>query len=85
MQVEWYCPCCCSLFAASPETPFAQVLEQMSEEGPWYTLGDGETFEDVLFTALTSQGEVLCRECGEPLTVSEENLGRLTQEMLASW
>jgi len=60
-----------------------EVLERMTEEGPWYALGDGETFEDMIFTALMTRGAIRCPECCRPVSVSEESLGRLAMEMLA--
>jgi len=85
MQVELYCTHCPCRFAASPDTPAAEVLERMTEEGPWYALGDGQTFEDMIFTSLMARGAIRCPECGEPVAVSEESLGRLTMEVLACW
>jgi hypothetical protein len=85
MQVELFCPNCCCRFAASPETPAAEVLDRMAEEGPWYALGDGETFEDMIFTTLFDCGSIRCSECGEPVVVSEESLGKLAMEVLGSW
>jgi DNA-directed RNA polymerase subunit RPC12/RpoP len=85
MRLELRCPQCLCAFAAEPETPAAEVLDRMTEQGPWYALGDGETFEDMIFAALTSRGLIRCPECGDPVMVSEESLGRLTMEMLASW
>jgi hypothetical protein len=85
MQVELYCPHCHGRFAAPPETPAAEVLEQVTEEGPWYNLGDGATFEDMIFNALTECGDIRCPDCRKPVSVSEESLGRLTMELLGSW
>jgi hypothetical protein len=85
MQVELYCPNCCCRFAADPETPAAEVLDRMLDDGPWYSLGDGETFEDMIFHALTSHGDIPCPDCEEAVYVSEESLGRLTMEMLSRW
>ncbi len=85
MQVELYCPACCGRFGAAPETPAAEVLDRMAGEGPWYALGDGETFEDMIFSTLLAHGHVRCTECGELASVSEESLGRLTLEVLGSW
>lgn len=85
MQVELYCPHCLCRFAAAPETPAAEVLDRMTEEGPWYALGDGETFEDMIFSTLLSRGDVLCPECGAPVAVNEESLGQFTREVLAQW
>lgn len=85
MQVELFCPACESRFAAQPDAPAAEVLDRMADEGPWYALGDGETFEDMIFATLFSQGAIHCSECGEQAVVSEESLGRLTQEVLGCW
>jgi hypothetical protein len=85
MQVELYCPHCSCRFVAAPDTPAAVVLDQMMAEGPWYSLGDGETFEDMIFATLLSTGAVRCPDCGDPVSVSEESLGRLTREVLACW
>ncbi len=85
MQVELYCPQCCCRFAASPEAPAAEVLNRMAEDGPWYALGDGETFEDMIFATLFACGHIRCSECGETVNVTEESLGQLTLEVLGSW
>jgi DNA-directed RNA polymerase subunit RPC12/RpoP len=85
MKVELYCPRCSCRLAADPNTPAAEILDRMTEEGPWYALGDGETFEDMIFTTLMAEGQVRCPECGDPVNVSEESLGRLTMEVLGSW
>jgi hypothetical protein len=83
MQVELCCPECCCRFAAPPDTSADEIIERMTDEGPWYALGDGATFEDMIFAALTSRGAILCPECNRPVAVSEESLGRLAMEMLA--
>jgi len=85
MRVELYCPHCDGRFAAPPDTPAAEILDRMTEEGPWYALGDGETFEDMIFAALTSRGGIRCPDCGDMVSVSEETLGQLTMELLSSW
>jgi hypothetical protein len=85
MQVELFCPQCACRFAASPETPAAQVLDQMTQQGPWYSLGDGETFEDMIFSTLFAAGSIRCCECGEAVSVTEESLGQLATEVLGSW
>ncbi len=85
MQIELYCPGCGCRFVAPPEASMAEVMERMTEEGPWFGLGDGETFEDMIFTALTERGAIGCPDCGQPVSVSEESLGKLAMEMLAQW
>jgi hypothetical protein len=85
MQIELQCPRCPGRFVSHPDTPAAEVLDRMTEEGPWYALGDGATFEDMIFAALTARGAIRCPDCGEPVSVSEASLGRLSQEILASW
>jgi hypothetical protein len=85
MQVELYCPSCCTSFLADPHTPAQQVLDRMAEEGPWYALGDGETFEDMIFTTLFACGTIRCADCGEPASVTEQSLGQMAMEVLGSW
>lgn len=85
MQVELYCPRCCCSFAAPPDMPAAEVLDRMADEGPWYALGDGETYEDMIFSALFACGSIRCAECGAPASVTEQSLGQLTLEVLGSW
>lgn len=85
MQVELYCPCCCARFTADPATPAAEILDRMANEGPWYALGDGETFEDMIFNSLIAAGSIRCSECGEAVAVTEESLGQLAMEVLGCW
>ena len=85
MQVELYCPNCSCSFKADPDTPAAEVLDRMAEEGPWYALGDGQTFEDMIFSTLFACGTIRCAECGGPASVTEQSLGQLTMEVLGSW
>jgi hypothetical protein len=84
MQVELRCSCDCC-FAAPPEASAEEIVERMTDRGAWYALGDGETFEDMIFAALTERGAIRCPECGEAVSVSEESLGRLAMEVLAQW
>lgn len=83
MQVELYCPNCSSRFAAAPDAPALEILDRMMDEGPWYGLGDGETFEDMIFHALTVHGDIPCPWCDEAVCVSEQSLGELAQNMLS--
>ena len=85
MQIELYCTNCHSRFVAPPDTPAGDVAERMALEGPWYALGDGETFEDMIFSTLFICGAIRCTECGEAVSVSEQSLGQLTMEVLGSW
>jgi hypothetical protein len=85
MQIELYCPDCCCRFVAAPETSASVVVTQMADRGPWVGLGDGETFEDMIFTALSEHGSVSCPDCGEEALVREESLGRLAMDVLTRW
>jgi hypothetical protein len=85
MQVELYCQVCCDRFVAPPEMPAVEVLERMIDEGPWFALGEGETFEDMIFAALSSRGAICCPECHRPVSVSEESLGQMAMGLLAQW
>lgn len=85
MHVELSCGGCGCRFVAPPEAPTSEVMERMGDEGPWFSLGDGETFEDMIFAALTEEGQITCPECDRPASVCEESLGRLAMEVLARW
>jgi uncharacterized Zn-finger protein len=85
MQIELYCPCCATRFTAPPESTSADVIHRMFDDGPSYALGDGETFEDMIFTTLTEHGEIRCPTCGEAVEVSEESLGQMALEVLSQY
>lgn len=85
MQLELRCPCCAHGFEFSADSPAGEVLDRVTEQGPWRALGDGETFEDLIHAALCSDESVRCAECGVPVPINEENLGRLSQAILARW
>jgi len=85
MRIELSCPHCFCRFAAPPEASAEEIYERMFDEGHCYALGDGNTFEDMIFGALTERGAICCPECGDPVSVSEESLGQLAMEMLAGF
>jgi hypothetical protein len=61
------------------------ALERVADLGPWSAVGDGETLEDSLFQALTTDGEPHCPNCGLNVPIPEEQLANLAHEVLASW
>ncbi len=83
MQIELFCDCCACRFVAPPEASSDEVTDRMFDSGPWYALGDGATFEDMIFTSLIDSGDIFCPECGDPVSVSEESLGRISMSMLS--
>lgn len=85
MKIELLCPACTCRFAAPPETSSDEILQRMIDDGPWYVLGEGETFEDMIFTSLTRHGAIRCPDCGTEVSVSEESLGRMAMEVLSGW
>lgn len=85
MQIELCCPSCTCRFVAPPDSSSDDIIDRMFEDGPRYALGDGETFEDMIFSSLTEHGQITCPDCGEPVTVTEESLGQLAMEVLAQW
>ncbi len=86
MQIELLCPACGCSFAAPPEASFEEVRGRMFHDGScWFALGDGATFEDMIFTALTEPGVIRCPECGDPVSVSEASLNQWAMEMLAGF
>jgi hypothetical protein len=85
MAFELHCPRCTHDFSVPADSPAAEVLEQLADEGPWCTLGDGETLEDKVYTALSCEQAVCCPGCGSPVSVGQESLGEFAQELLAQW
>ncbi len=85
MQVEVDCPVCHRRYPVPPDNPAAAALERMTHIGPWCAVGDGETFEDMLFAVVTAPGTLHCPACGKPGTVSEESLNRIALQTLAQW
>jgi hypothetical protein len=83
MQIELNCPVCRCAFRAAPETPADEVVERMIDDGPWFALAEGETFEDMIFAALLARGKIRCPDCGRAVAIQEESLGRLAEERLA--
>jgi hypothetical protein len=83
MKIELCCRNCFCRFSAPPETASMEVLDRMFDDGPAYALGDGETFEDMIFTSLIEHGQIHCPECGEAVHVSEESLSQLALTMLS--
>ena len=81
MRIELHCPCCSCHFSAEPDAPAAEVLDRMTDQGPWFALGDGETFEDMIFAALTARGKIRCPECRQAVCISEESLGEFAREL----
>ena len=85
MHIELHCTCCSCRFVAPAQASDDEIRERMWNDGPWYALGDGNTFEDMIFSTLAERGAICCPECGDPVSISEESLGRLAMEMLADF
>jgi hypothetical protein len=85
MQLELYCAHCDRRFTPAPKPGIVDLIQDLEREGPWSALGDGETFEDLLYNTLTSTPETACPECGGTATVGEGELGELSHSLLACW
>jgi hypothetical protein len=73
MVVELACLACPCSFRTAPETPHDEVVRLMTDEGPWFGLAPGQTFEDMIFTALACRGRILCPACGTAVAVQESS------------
>lgn len=71
--------CCnCSNQTDTPPGDFTDdLLEKLNREGPWDGLGDGQTFEDILYQRLAE-----CPACGRAVAIKEEELCRMSMAML---
>lgn len=83
MSLELHCPKCECYLRAAPDTPASLILDQMIEDGPWFGLGNGETFEEMIFTALAARGRIRCPECGQAVAVGAEGVRSMTGELSA--
>jgi hypothetical protein len=80
MNIELRCPECPCRFHAAPETPADEVLDRMTDEGPWFALARGETFEGMVRAALRARGAIRCPECGRAVAVAGGSSGRLSED-----
>ncbi len=81
MEMKMLCPHCKGDFAAAlPD----QWIQAMGFDDRVAALGDGQTFEDLLFTSLSGDGCLPCPDCRERVPVREENLNLLAMELLAA-
>ena len=85
MRIELQCTSCLNHFVAPADANGDAVREQMLNEDAWYNLGDGQTFEDMIFATLMDNGAIACSHCGEPAMVSEESISQLAMEMLSGF
>jgi hypothetical protein len=82
MILDLVCPCCPFHFRAGAETAATQILDRMTEDGPWLALASGDTFEDMVHTALRVRGAIRCPECQSVLIVNEQMPGYRSRELL---
>lgn len=85
MHFELYCPSCARSYFLPSDSPAGKFLTWMAEEGGWCPLGDGETIEDNVYSALATRDALCCPECNRPVTVSQESLNRFARELLVQW
>jgi hypothetical protein len=82
---ELHCSSCNRSFSVPSDSSTAVLLDGMAENGTWCPLGDGETIEDNIYSALATQDDLCCPECNNPLTISQETLSRFARELLVRW
>jgi hypothetical protein len=63
----------------------AELLDWVTERQEWCPLGDGETIEDNVYSALAAKDELSCPACGKPSTISQESLNRFARQLLVQW
>ena len=83
--IELHCPSCARSFSLSSDSTMAEFLDRMAKNGAWCPLGDGETIEDNVYSALATQDDPCCPECNMPVTISQESLSRFARELLVQW
>ena len=84
IEIELFCPSCLNRFVAGAQTPADEIIDRMRDEGPWYALANGASFEDMICSALLYRGAIRCPDCYEPVLIREKTLGCLI-DMLATY
>jgi hypothetical protein len=74
MMIGLHCLVCRSEFSAAADTPADDILDRMIEEGSWYALAPGESFEEMVRAALADRGRILCPDCGKALAIRRKGL-----------
>ena len=85
MRLWFQCAQCRTEIAAPRTSSVMRILEKVLFAGPWTALGDGETFEDQIYNELAGNEGARCPQCGRPMKLTEESLGRCSLEMLLQW
>ena len=83
MLIELSCSGCPCRFSAEPETTADEVLDRMVDNGLWFTLAEGKTFEDMIIAAVLRRGRIRCGECGRAVSINEASLGSNTPRRFA--
>ncbi len=76
MHIQLHCPRCACHFSAPPETPALDIINRMTDDGPWFGLAEGDTFEDMVFAALLARGKICCPECLSAVSVRGREMRR---------
>jgi len=79
MEMELRCPHC----GARIPVVLTECVAEVPGDDRLAALGDGQTFEDLLYTSLTKEGPLICPKCERSVRVSQETLNRLAMELLA--
>ncbi len=85
MLLELRCPCCGCHLSGSPETPSEDILDRMTDDGPWFALAEGDTFADMIEAALSSRGAIHCPDCCGVVAVREASLAACDRELVACY
>lgn len=84
MWIRLFCACCSCQYRSPVETPASQVLDQMTDDSPWFALAEGDTFEGMVSAALDRRGRILCPECGEEVQVLYDSKSGSADGLLSS-
>jgi hypothetical protein len=71
MEMELVCRDCSIRFAAPADTPEEEVVQRMTDEGPWCALGEGDCFRTMVETALERRGRIRCPDCGGTMRLGD--------------
>jgi DNA-directed RNA polymerase subunit RPC12/RpoP len=83
MHVTLECPRCLCRLGAHADTSSTEIFDRMINDDPWFALGPGDTFAEMVGAALSARGRIRCPECGEPVLIRKRSTRRVGLEASA--
>jgi hypothetical protein len=83
MHIQLNCSCRPTGFRAQASTAAPRVRALMAAAEAPYELAEADTFSGMVLATLVRRGAILCRDCGDSVSVSEVSRPAALQAVLA--